>query len=211
MKRIDYSLYLVTDRGLSRGRPTIEIVKSAVRGGVTVVQLREKHITTKEYIREALEIKGFLNEKNIPLIINDRIDIAMAVEADGVHIGQNDMPLETAKNILKGSMLIGVSVESVEDAIEADIAGADYISVSPVFPTPTKTDTAPALGLEGIARISALIKKPVIGIGGINKMNCAEVIRSGANGISVVSAVCSAEDPELAARELKEIIIRARH
>ena len=125
MKKIDYSLYLVTDRGLSLGRPLIEIVKSAVRGGVTVVQLREKNATTREYIREALEIKKFLNDNNIPLIINDRIDIAMAVDADGIHIGQTDMPFETAKKIVKDSMLIGVSVESIEDAIEADMAGAD--------------------------------------------------------------------------------------
>jgi thiamine-phosphate pyrophosphorylase len=210
MEKIDYSLYLVTDRGLSLGRPLIEIVKSAVRGGVTVVQLREKNATTREYIREALEIKSFLNDNNIPLIINDRIDIAMAVEADGIHIGQTDMPFETAKKIVKDSMLIGVSVESIEDAIEADMAGADYISVSPVFQTPTKKDTAPALGLRGIARISALTKKPVIGIGGINQMNCAEVIQSGACGVSIISAVCSAEDPELAARELREIIIRTK-
>jgi thiamine-phosphate pyrophosphorylase len=210
MKKIDYSLYLVTDRGLSLGRPLIEVVKAAVCGGVTVVQLREKDASTREYIREALGIKSFLNDKNIPLIINDRIDVAMAVDADGVHVGQTDMPFETAQKILKGSMVIGVSVESVEDAIEADMAGADYISVSPIFQTPTKTDTAPALGLEGIGRISAMTKKPVIGIGGINVMNCAEVIKSGACGVSVVSAICSAENPELAARELKEIIIRAK-
>lgn len=210
MKTIDYSLYLVTDRGLSRGRPTIEIVKAAVRGGVTVVQLREKQATAREYIREILSIKSFLDEKNIPLVINDRIDIAMAVEADGVHIGQTDIPLDAARRIVKESMIIGVSVESVGDALKADIQGADYISVSPVFQTPTKTDTAPALGLEGVAMISRLTGRPVIGIGGINKTNCAGVIRSGARGICVVSAVCSADDPELAARELKEIITRAK-
>ncbi|MBN1627965.1 MAG: thiamine phosphate synthase, partial [Deltaproteobacteria bacterium] len=116
MKKTDYSLYLVTDRGLSLGRPLIDVVKASVRGGVTVVQLREKDATTREYIREALEIKKFLNDNTIPLIINDRIDIAMAVDADGIHIGQTDMPFEAAKNIVKDSMLIGVSVESVEDA-----------------------------------------------------------------------------------------------
>jgi len=210
MRKIDYSLYLVTDRDLSRGRTTIEVVKAAVHGGVTCVQLREKSCSTKEFIEDALRIKDFLKAHYIPLIINDRIDVAMAVQADGVHLGQSDMPLEMAKAILKDSMIIGISAESVEDAVEAEKGGADYIGVSPVFATPTKTDTAPPLGLEGIQAIRRGVQIPIVGIGGLNKDNCADVIRSGADGIAVVSAIVSADNPEKAARGLKEIIRQAK-
>jgi len=211
MQQIDYSLYLVTDRELSRGRTTLEVVQAAVRGGVTCVQLREKSHPTRELVEDALKIKDFLRVHNIPLIINDRVDVAMAVQADGVHLGQTDMPLETAKAILNDSMIIGISAESVEDAVKAEKGGADYISVSPVFATPTKTDTSPPLGLEGIKIIRQQVQIPIVGIGGLNKDNCADVIRCGADGIAVVSAIVSADDPEKAARELREIIQQAKH
>ena len=210
MKKIDYSLYLVTDRSLSRGRDTMQIVQAAVRGGVTCVQLREKSCSTRDFIEEARRISDFLKEHHLPLIINDRIDVAMAVGAEGVHLGQTDMPLETARTILKKDMIIGISAESVEDAVEAEKGGADYISVSPVFSTSTKTDTAPPLGLEGISTIRRHVRIPVVGIGGINKENCAQVIRHGADGVAVVSAIVSSADPEKEARELLEIIRRAQ-
>nr|HID60070.1 thiamine phosphate synthase [Desulfobacterales bacterium] len=210
METVDYSLYLVTDRGLSRGRTTLEIVQRAVRGGVTCVQLREKMCPTREFIEEALAIKGFLKSHNIPLIINDRVDVALAVQADGVHLGQNDMPLEMAKAILKDSMIIGISAESVEDAVEAEKGGADYIGVSPVFSTPTKTDTPPPLGLQGVREIRNRVRIPIVGIGGLNRENSGSVIKHGADGIAVVSAIVAADDPEVAARELREVIHRAR-
>lgn len=211
MQQIDYSLYLVTDRELSRGRTTLEIVQAAVRGGVTCIQLREKSSATREFIEDALKIKDFLKAHNISLIINDRVDVAMAVQADGVHLGQSDIPLEMAKAILNDSKIIGISAESVEDAVKAEKGGADYISVSPVFATPTKTDTAPPLGLEGIQTIRQHVQIPIVGVGGLNKDNCADVIRSGADGVAVVSAIVSADDPEKAARELREIIQQAKH
>ena len=206
---VDYSLYLVTDRGLARGRSTLEIVKSAVAGGVTCVQLREKDCTTREFIEQALAIKHFLKSQQVPLIINDRLDVALAVGSDGVHLGQNDMPLETARKIAGRSMLIGISAESVQDAVEAESGGADYLGVSPIYATPTKTDTAPALGLEGLQEIRKRVKIPLVGIGGLNSSNAAEAIRKGADGITVVSAIVSADDPGRAAMELKQIIEKA--
>jgi thiamine-phosphate pyrophosphorylase len=208
---IDYSLYLVTDRGLARGRSTFDIVKAAVSGGVTCVQLREKDCSTLEFIEQALAIKNFLEEREVPLIINDRLDVALAVAADGVHLGQSDMPLETARKIAGPSMLIGISAESVQDAVEAEKGGADYLGVSPIYATPTKTDTVPPLGLEGLRKIRKRVEIPLVGIGGLNTSNAAEVIRNGADGIAVVSAIVAAEDPGKAAINLKQIIIEARN
>jgi thiamine-phosphate pyrophosphorylase len=210
LQNIDYSLYLVTDRGLAKGRSTLEIVKAAVAGGVTCVQLREKDCSTREFIRQAIEIKDFLKARGVPLIINDRVDVAQAVEADGVHLGQTDMPLEIAKKILGGSMIIGISAESLEDALEAEKGGADYLGVSPIFATPTKTDTAPPLGLEGLRSIRKAVKIPLVGIGGLNRQNSAAVIQSGGDGVAVVSAIVAAADPAKAAGELKRIIYEAR-
>jgi len=200
--RADYSLYLVTDRDLSMGRSIEEVVRAAVRGGVTCVQLREKECSSAEFLDLALSLKAGLSKRRIPLIINDRLDIALASEADGIHLGQHDIPLAAAKRISGGRLLIGISAESVEDAVRAEAGGADYIGISPVFTTPTKTDTAEPLGLEGIRRIRQAVKIPLVGIGGLNLGNAGQVIRSGADGVAVVSAIMSAPDPEKAAREL---------
>ena len=207
---IDYSLYLVTDRGLARGRSSLEIVSAAVKGGATVVQLREKDCSTREFIEEALNIRDFLKTRNVPLIINDRLDVAQAAKADGVHLGQTDMPLEMARDILGDTMIIGISAESLQDAIEAENDGADYLGVSPIYATPTKTDTAPPLGIEGLRAVRKAVNLPLVGIGGLNRENAADVIRSGADGVAVVSAIVAAADPETAARELKKIIAEAR-
>ncbi len=210
LKNIDYSLYLVTDRGLALGRSTLEIVSAAVKGGATVVQLREKNCSTREFIEQAMHIKDFLKTHSVPLVINDRVDVAQAVKADGVHLGQTDMPLEMAKGILGDTMIIGISTESVQDGIEAEKGGADYLGVSPIYATPTKTDTAPPLGLEGLREIRKAVNLPLVGIGGLSRNNAAEVIRSGADGVAVVSAIVAADDPEKAARELKKIITEAQ-
>ena len=207
---VDYSLYLVTDRGLSRGRSTLEIVTAAVYGGATVFQLREKDCSTREFIEQAVVIKEFLKDQGVPLIINDRVDVAQAVEADGVHLGQTDMPLGLAKKILGDSMTIGISAESLQDAIEAEKGGADYLGVSPIYATPTKTDTARPLGLEGLRQIRKAVRLPLVGIGGLNRENAAEVIRNGADGVAVVSAIVAAENPQTAADALKQIIIEAQ-
>jgi thiamine-phosphate pyrophosphorylase len=209
LQNIDYSLYLVTDRGLARGRTTLEIVKTAVYGGTTIVQLREKDCSTRDFIEQALTVKKFLKARGVPLLINDRVDVAQAIAADGVHLGQTDMPLEIAKKILGDSMIIGISAESLEDAIEAERGGADYLGISPIYATPTKTDTASPLGLKGLREIRNTVKLPLVGIGGLNKDNAAEVIRHGADGVAVVSAIVAADDPAAAAEELKQVIKEA--
>jgi thiamine-phosphate pyrophosphorylase len=210
-KTVDYSLYLVTDRRLAKGRTTLDIVRAAVRGGVTCVQLREKTCSTREFIAEALAIRDFLNARGIALIINDRVDIAQAVGADGVHLGQSDIPLDIARSLVGASMLVGISVESLDEAVQAEAGGADYLGISPIYPTPTKTDTAPPLGLQGLRAIRRAVNLPLVGIGGLNQQNAAPVIRHGADGIAVVSAIVAATDPEQAARQLRQEIIRAKN
>lgn len=205
---LDLSLYLVTDRDLSQGRATGNIVAAAVRGGVTCVQLREKQASTREFVAEARAIKALLaaQERYIPLIINDRLDVALAVGADGVHLGQDDMELCDARRIAGTNFIIGISAESLADARAAAAAGADYLGISPVFATATKTDTAPPLGLAGIRAIRAAVSLPLVGIGGINQDNASAVLQAGADGVAVVSAIVSAACPRNAAAALKQQI-----
>lgn len=209
---LDLSLYLVTDRTLSLGRATVDIVAAAVRGGVTCVQLREKHCSTREFVDEARAVKALLErmESRVPLIINDRLDVALAVGADGVHLGQSDMSLADARKLVGTTMMIGISAESLADARRAEQDGADYIGISPVFSTPTKTDTAPPLGLDGIRSIRAAVSLPLVGIGGIHQENAAEVLLAGTDGVAVVSAIVSAACPHGAATALKRQISAAK-
>ena len=206
----DYSLYLVTDSDLSLGRPLAEVVRAAVDGGVTCVQVREKDCSTRTYIERLMPVRALLREGGVPLFVNDRVDVALAVEADGIHLGQTDMPLCMARQIAGDRLLIGISCEAPEDAVEAERGGAAYVSVSPVFATPTKTDTAPALGPDGVRAIRAAVRLPVVTIGGINAANAAAVIRAGADGICVVSAIVAASDPREAAASLRRIVEEAR-
>jgi len=199
-------LYLVTDEKLSLGREVKYIVERAVKGGVTMIQLREKELNTRDFITRAAEIKKILAGYNVPLIINDRIDIALAVEADGVHIGQSDMPYEYVRKIIPEKMILGLSVETMEQVAEAENFTLDYLSISPLFFTPTKTDLYREWGIEGLKEVRSKTKHRLFAIGGINASNVAEVIRAGADGIAVVSAICSADDPEKASRELLSII-----
>lgn len=203
MNPSDLRLYLVTDRALCLGRPLEWVVEEAVAGGVTMVQLREKDASTREFIDLALRLRPILAQAHVPLLINDRVDIAMAVDADGVHLGQSDMPYPMARRLLGPSKIIGLSVESLPDArAAAAIPGLDYLAVSPVYSTPTKTDTAPALGLPGVREIAALSPAPVVGIGGLNLATAPDVIAAGAAGVAVVSAICSAPSPRLSATTL---------
>ena len=203
---IDYSLYLVTDRALSLGRSTVEVVRAAIRGGVSCVQLREKGCSTREFMDEARLLKALLAGTGVPLFINDRLDVALAVGADGVHLGQNDLPIADARRLVGNRMIIGISAESVADAIRAEAEGADYIGASPVFTTPTKTDTAPPLGLDGLRAIRRAVQLPLVAIGGINADNAAQVLRAGADGLAVVSAIVSAPCPRTAAAGLRQRI-----
>jgi thiamine-phosphate pyrophosphorylase len=209
-KAIDYSLYLVTDRSLSLGRSNLEIIKAAIDGGVTMVQLREKHIPTKEFYHEAIEIKEYLGGKGIPLIINDRIDIALAVDADGVHIGQEDMPLRAARHILGPDKIIGVSVFTVDEARAAEAAGADYLGLSPILVTSTKPELTRQIGIAGIAPIRAAVRIPLVGIGSMNSSNAFEAVNAGLDGLAVVSGIVSQNDITVAARAIKAEVMRAK-
>jgi len=210
MNLMDCSLYLVSDRDLAKGRALVDIVQAAVAGGVTMVQLREKTASTRLFIQQALSVQPILKANAVPLLINDRVDVALAVGADGVHLGQSDMPLSLARAILGPGRIIGISAECLDDALEAARGGADYIGVSPVFATATKTDAAQPLGLEGLTRIRGAVNLPLVAIGGINAANAAAVIRAGADGVAVVSAIVAADHPERAARGLRSVIEEAR-
>lgn len=199
-------LYLVTDRPLSLGRPLEEIVSEAVAGGVTMVQLREKECPTGEFIALARRLKGLLAPLGVPLIINDRVDVALAADADGVHIGQSDMPYEDARRLLGKDKIIGLSVENFCDVERANSLDVDYIGISPVYGTPTKSDTAEPFGLEGLRRAVALSAHPTVAIGGMNAQTIGAVMATGTDGVAVVSAICSAPSPRKAAAELNAII-----
>ena len=195
----------MTDDALAGGH-LYEKVIAAVRGGVTMVQLREKHSSTAEFVAKALKLKELLRPYGVPLIINDRIDVALASDADGVHIGQSDMPIGIARKLLGPEKIIGLSVESLQDVLSANETDADYIGVSPVFSTPTKTDTAAPFGLEGLKLAVEKSVHPAVAIGGINLSNAGSVMACGCDGIAVVSAVLCAPDPCRASAELLKII-----
>jgi thiamine-phosphate pyrophosphorylase len=206
MKPVDYSLYLVTDSELGRGRTLRQIVEAALRGGVTLVQYREKVASTRRMIEEALELCQLCRTYGVPFIINDRLDVALAVDADGLHVGQEDLPAGLARKLLGPGKLLGVSVENPHQARLALQDGADYVGASPIFATPTKPDAPAPMGPAGLQELARSTTLPVVAIGGINASNAAAVLGAGASGLAVVSAIVSAEDVEAAARQLKRII-----
>ena len=193
--KFDPSLYLVTDRALSLGRDLEWIVTEAVRGGVTMVQLREKDCSTREFVALGQRLKALLNDFQVPLIINDRIDVALAIQADGLHLGQTDMPYAIARQLLGPDKIIGLSVENFEQIKQANLLDVDYIGISPIFSTPTKTNTATPFGLEGTATAAQLSTHPTVAIGGIHLDNVEQVMATGVDGVAVVSCICSADDP----------------
>ncbi|MRR16190.1 MAG: thiamine phosphate synthase [Deltaproteobacteria bacterium] len=199
-------IYLVTDRGLCRGRSLFDVVLQAVQGGAISVQLREKELSTRDFVEEALAIRKMLIPYGVPLIINDRVDVALASNADGVHIGQEDMPYATARRLMGKKAIIGLSVETWEDVEMSEKLDVDYIGVSPVFATPTKTDTKEPWGLAGLRKIKAISRHPLVAIGGINAGNARAVVEAGADCLAVVSAICSADDPARATRKILDMM-----
>lgn len=195
-------VYLVTDRPLCLDRPLTSIVADAVRAGIACVQLREKNASTRDFLNQALALKPMLASAGIPLIINDRVDIALAANADGVHLGQSDMPYAAARKLLGPDAVIGLSVETWTDVEAAQDLDVNYLGVSPIFATPTKTDTQAPWGLEGLTRIRAFSRHSLVAIGGLNAANAPDIIQAGADAVAVVSAICSAEDPFAATRSL---------
>jgi thiamine-phosphate pyrophosphorylase len=197
----DPFLYLVTDRGLAGSRGVAEVVRQAIEGGVTLVQLREKSLSRALFIEEARMLKGICRTQGVPLIVNDNIEVARAAGADGIHLGQADSSPREARGRLGPDAIIGLSVENCAQVREAMALDIDYVAASPVFATPTKTDTAPPLGLDGVRAIRSLCDRPLVAIGGINLSNALEVLQAGADGIAVVSAIMAAADPQQAARD----------
>ncbi len=208
--QVDYSLYVLTDAQLSRGRSHREVIESAIRGGATIVQYREKSASTRKMIDEALELRDLCRARGVPFIVNDRVDVALAVDADGVHVGQDDMPASLARKLVGRDKIVGVSAENVEEARTAIADGADYLGVGAIFATATKSDAGEPIGIAGLMKIARMSTVPIVGIAGINASNAASVIRAGAAGIAVVSAVVSADDIERAARELRETVEKAK-
>lgn len=207
---MDWTLYVITDAGLSRGRSHREVVRAAIAGGATVIQYREKEGTTRQLIEEAQVLRELTRQMGVLFIVNDRVDVALAVDADGVHVGQDDMPAPLARKLMGPGKIVGVSVDNVEQALQAERDGANYLGAGPIFATPTKPDAAPPIGVEGLAEICRRVSIPVVAIGGINAENAAAVIKAGAAGVAVVSAVVAAPDVEAAARRLREVVEAAR-
>jgi thiamine-phosphate pyrophosphorylase len=204
-KAFDPFLYLVTDRKLAGSRSLADIVREAIAGGVTLVQLREKSLPHAEFVKEAHTLTEVCHAQGIPLIVNDDVDVALEAGADGVHLGQSDASPQEARARLGSGAIIGLSVENVGQTCAAAALDIDYLAASPVFATPTKTDTAPPLGLEGVQTIRRLCDKPLVAIGGINLSNALTVLRAGADGIAVVSALMAATDPRHAAKDFANL------
>lgn len=197
----DPFLYLVTDRVLAGRHPLDEVVEEALDGGVTLVQLREKTLAHQPFVDEARRLRELCHQYAVPLIVNDNVAVAREARADGVHLGQADISVAEARRLLGPDAIIGLSIESVEQAQAAATLDVDYLAASPVFLTPTKTDTAPPLGLEGLRLIRAASDQPLVAIGGINLSNARDVLGAGADGLAVISTLMTAADPCQAARE----------
>jgi thiamine-phosphate pyrophosphorylase len=205
-----YDLYVITDPALSLGRSHAEIARAALEGGADAVQLRDKSSTGCNLSRWSREIQPLARKLGAVFMVNDRVDVALVAEADGAHVGQDDLPAREARRLLPRPRILGVSAGSLDEARRAEKDGADYVGIGPVFPTPTKPDAGKALGLERFAAIAAAVSIPVVAIGGITVENVASVFAAGAAGAAVVSAVVSAEDMAAAARALKRRIVEAR-
>lgn len=200
----DYTLYLVTDRQLMSCDSLTEAVEQAILGGCTMIQLREKELPSLEFYNQAVAVKQVTERYHIPLIINDRIDIAMAVQAAGVHIGQHDLPAATVRKVIGENMLLGVSASSIAEAIQAQQDGADYLGFGAMFPTGTKTD-AESVSMEELQKIRTAVSLPIVVIGGINKGNAGRFKPMGIDGLAVVSAIIAQSDIKAAAAELKDL------
>lgn len=202
--KLDLSLYLVTDKRNKTDEEFLEIIEEAIKGGTTVVQIREKEGETLDFYNLALKVKEITSKYNVPLIVNDRIDVALAIKSEGVHIGQTDMPADVARSLIGDEMILGVSASTVQEARKAEKDGADYIGTGAVFPTATKDD-APSITKDDLKEVTGSINIPTVAIGGITLENASELAGTGIAGISVVSAIMNSEDPKTASENLLKI------
>jgi thiamine-phosphate pyrophosphorylase len=198
-------LYLVTDPYCLQGRTLTDVVSRAIAQGVTCVQLRDKDASTRDFFAMGQTMMTLLAGRDIALLINDRVDVALALGAHGVHLGQRDLPVAAARNLLPPEVCIGWSVECLQDVQRSATLDLDYLGVSPIFATPTKSDAGQPWGVEGLRTVRSMTTLPLVAIGGVNKDNASLLLDAGADGLAVVSAICAAIDPGAATRELREI------
>ncbi len=203
-RNLDLRLYVITDRTLVGKRSLIEIIKQAIEGGTSIIQLRDKTLDDDEMATLGKNIMVLTNGK-IPLMVNNRVNVALAIEAQGIHVGQDDMPAKQVRKIVGNTMILGVSANTVSEAKKAELEGADYIGAGPVFQTFTKVDADPVIGLQGLMNIKKSVSIPIVGIGGISSKNAKDVIKI-ADGIAVISAVMAAKDPQKETQQLLKII-----
>lgn len=201
MKKIG-RLHVITDTELQDRYSHVELAEMAISGGADTIQFRQKGGSTRKMIETARDMQHLCASAGVPFIVNDRLDVAMAADSDGVHLGQDDFPIPSARKILGQKKIIGGSAVTLEEAQKCLVEGADYVGFGPVFPTTSKTDAGPVTGLDLMKEVIDKVSLPLIAIGGVNEENTAEVIRAGAHGIAVISAVCCRKDPELATRAL---------
>jgi thiamine-phosphate pyrophosphorylase len=202
------AMHVLTDREWSRGRDMLSVAAAALDGGTTVIQLRDKSASTRLLIEEGLALRTLTRERGALLIVNDRVDVALAVEADGAHVGQDDMPARLARRQLGPERILGVSAANIEEADEAVAGGADYLGVGPIFPSSGKADAGPATGVHVLTELAKRYTIPLIAIGGITAENAVEVMRAGAAGVAVITAVVYAEDIKAASRLLRRAVER---
>ncbi len=207
---MDLDLYVITDETIAAGRTHTEIARLAIAGGADAIQLRDKCCGTRELCRTGRQIREITRKTGTLFIVNDRLDVALACGADGVHLGQGDLRVDVARQLAPRSFVIGVSVGNAGEAVNAEKAGADYVTLSPVFSTTSKNDAGPGHGLAALREIRAEVSIPVIAIGGISRDNVGAVIGAGADGVAVISAVVGQPDITAAARDLKDRITAAK-
>ncbi len=207
---IDYSLYLIADRQHSKSANIITAVEAAVKAGVTCVQLREKHLNKDEIIALGKKLLNILRPLKVPLIINDHVEIAHYLNADGVHLGQSDTAYSKAREILGHGKIIGLSVTNYQQALQGAYSDADYFGVGPIFATQSKADASCPIGINALKKIRLLLKKPIVAIGGINATNIAQIMKCQVNGVAVISAILGNEKPAIAAKQIKKLIEACR-
>lgn len=206
----DPTLYIITTEVPDMNRDHVETARLALQGGATSVQFRDKEMDQERFLEIASRLFDMCREKGVPFIINDQMETAVSLKPDGVHLGQSDTPLAKARSQLGDSSIIGISVSTVEEAVEAENAGADYLGVGPIFETPSKADALAPIGYEVIREIRKAVKTPLVAIGGINTLNVDQVILAGADGIAVIAALALAEDMARETQKLKKIVIEAK-
>jgi len=207
---VDYTLYVIVGTGSSRKKSLLDLAREAIEGGATVIQLREKEMKARAMVEVGLKLRALTAEKGVTFIVNDRADVARAVDADGVHLGQEDLPVSPAREILGPGKIIGVSASNVEEAAAAEREGADYVGLGSIFSTQTKDDAGDPVGVEMVREVVRKVNIPVVAIGGINHDNVIQVVKAGADGIAVVSAVTAVSDVVGAARTMLARIKEAK-